>query len=113
MRVVFGKSGAMDVPDTTSLSVEMVTIGVGAEFKGCRTADPSVPSAFGKISGLAPEELDGAQFLVDQEGWIRALKRPGQESDTGAAASLLAALTEICTHPLGDSGKAHAHHHHQ
>ncbi|MEF7613539.1 c-type cytochrome [Aquincola sp. MAHUQ-54] len=60
-----------------------VVMGPGAEAAGadCIAPAPAAARAYGRIAGHlpgAPATLAGLQFIVDRDGWLRALGRPGQ-----------------------------------
>jgi len=66
-------------------------------------------NAYAIIAGVAPEQLAGTQFLVDDNGWLRAVLYP-TASGWADAASIVKALQDAATHPLATSGSAHHHH---
>ncbi len=80
-----------------------IIIGAGAA-DACVNTDPATLLAYGLVTGTSPESLAGTQFLVDQNGWLRALARPGDPPLPDAIA--------ICRAPLDvPVGGGHVHHH--
>ncbi len=68
----------------------------------CRTDDPAIREAYGIVTGLAPNALEGMQILVDANGWLRDVVPPQD------AASLSAAIERIAREPLAaDAGSMH------
>jgi len=66
-------------------------------------------NAYAIIAGVAPEQLAGTQFLVDDNGWLRAILYP-TAAGSADAASIVKALQDAATHPLATTGSAHHHH---
>jgi hypothetical protein len=62
------------------------------------------------ILGTSPDDLTGAQILVDQNGWLRAAWRPGEKDDWRDARVLAERLQEILAHPLTVSAPPGHHH---
>lgn len=44
----------------------------------CVVADTAAYAAYAQIAGVDPAAFDGAQMLVDRDGWLRAYGPPGQ-----------------------------------
>jgi putative copper export protein/mono/diheme cytochrome c family protein len=119
VRIVFADQAP---PPTMSAQtgIDVVTIAIPSELARltpaaglCTASDPSIRIAYSVVSGLAPADLPGMQFLVDTNGWLRAM-RPLAGAGQSAAdpEALLAEIDQICHHPLDDPGGASAHHHH-
>jgi putative copper export protein/mono/diheme cytochrome c family protein len=66
-------------------------------------------NAYAIIAGVAPEQLAGTQFLIDDNGWLRAVLYP-TASGLADAASIVKALQDAAMHPLATTGSAHHHH---
>lgn len=66
----------------------------------CVAADSAAWAAYAVASGVDPDALVGTQFLVDTHGWLRARWRPGDPIDWTMPQDLLAAVTQIRTHPI-------------
>ncbi len=120
IRVAFDAPGAAALPPVPAADgIAVVTIVVpaagetGAATPGCVAHDPAVPAAFSAVSGVKIEDLAGTQFLVDPDGWLRAMQRPGEQVAAGwdDPVALMAEIQQICRHPLANAGGADAHHH--
>ena len=74
----------------------------------CVTRDEGVPRAYAIISGLRPQEVNGAQFLIDGNGWLRDLQRPDAAPGWDDPAILAQAVAAIRAHPLAGTGGNHA-----
>lgn len=122
VRLVFGPpADAAPVP-TIPLGngMALVTLLVPAadgnaagEGGACIVSDPAARTAYALVSGLPSESIDGVQFLIDPDGWLRATQArhddvPAPWDDPRA---LREAALEICRHPLPRSGGSHAHIH--
>jgi putative copper export protein/mono/diheme cytochrome c family protein len=80
---------------------QLVSIPTGAESPdACANTDPATLMAYGLVAGIPPDAMAGTQFLVDRDGWLRAITRPGDPPLTDAAA--------ICGAPVGG---LHVHRH--
>ncbi|HLY57715.1 MAG TPA: CopD family protein [Stellaceae bacterium] len=105
-----------DVPvDTVTVIVPPVSA-AHVPTKACATGDAAVRQAYQIVSGLAPETLAGTRFLIDPNGWLRAMQGPDGPAigvpDGGwdDPEVLLAEIRQICTHPIRTTEAAHAHH---
>ena len=77
----------------------------------CVSTDPAVRVAFAAISGVPTAQLAGAQFLVDANGWMRAVQRAGETTVRWAdPALLLADVQAICRHPIAAAASGGHHH---
>ncbi|WP_447919031.1 c-type cytochrome [Achromobacter aegrifaciens] len=78
LRVMAHAPGAPEEPqDPRLLSVALTrgaTRGVNAD---CVAADDNAWDAYALAAGVPPDELAGAQFMVDRQGWLRARRLPG------------------------------------
>ncbi|HET7880024.1 MAG TPA: hypothetical protein VFL55_04000, partial [Acetobacteraceae bacterium] len=64
------------------------------------------------LLGVSPNELAGAQVLVDREARLREAWRPGAPGDWGNPGVVAARLRDLSAHPLAMSGPGeHAHQH--
>jgi putative copper export protein/mono/diheme cytochrome c family protein len=78
----------------------------------CVAADPAAWNAYAVLAGLPLDEVAGTEFLVDPNGWLRAVQRPGATDGWQSGNNLLAAIHRICTQPVEQSqGGQHDHHH--
>nr|WP_294505980.1 CopD family protein [uncultured Rhodopila sp.] len=78
----------------------------------CAAADPAARGAYAILANLAPDALAGAEFLVDPNGWLRAVHRPGAPGGWQSMDRLIAAIHAICANPItSPAGGGHEHHH--
>ena len=116
LHVVAGSSGDAVPPLPGGKPAQVVTVLLTDErtppgSSACVTADPAVRTAFAVLAGLHPDRLDGVQFLVDGNGWMRAARPPGDAADRWAdPALLLADVEEIRRHPMAAPAGGHVHH---
>jgi hypothetical protein len=76
----------------------------------CVAADLSAWRAFAVLANLPPEKIVGAEFLVDPNGWLRAVRPPARNWPSGE--NLLAAIEDIRNHPIErTTGGQFGHHH--
>ncbi len=74
----------------------------------CVADDEALPRAYAIIAGVPQSELAGAQFLIDGDGWLRAVQRPGRPGWNDPKA-LAAEIQQLATHPVAASpGVSHA-----
>ncbi|HVI89620.1 MAG TPA: CopD family protein [Dongiaceae bacterium] len=75
------------------------------------TIDPQSDAwnAYAVMAGISPDQLAGTQFLVDDNGWLRAVLYPSA-NDWADAARVAKALQDAVSHPLAASGGSHHHH---
>jgi hypothetical protein len=74
----------------------------------CVTRDEDVPRAYAIISGLMPGEISGAQFLIDNDGWLRLLQRPDATAGWDDPGTLAQAIAAIRAHPMTGARGGHA-----
>ena len=74
----------------------------------CVVSDEDVPRAYAIIAGLALPEVSTAQFLIDGDGWLRSLQRPGVAPGWNDPAVLAQAVAAIRAHPLSSMGAGSA-----
>jgi mono/diheme cytochrome c family protein len=78
----------------------------------CVATDPSVWTAYAIVSGVDPNSLDGTQFLVDPQGWLRARWRPGDADDWTDPRVLQVEIEKILANRIATgAGGGHTHHH--
>ena len=78
----------------------------------CVASEPETWTAFAILSGIPSESLEGAQFLADQNSWLRTVWRPGDLRDLSNPEVLADAVRNIAAHPLAEeAGSVHAHQH--
>lgn len=77
VRVVAQAAGAPAEPQDPRLLTVALTRGrTGAADADCVAADPAAWEAYALAAGVPPDNLAGAQFLVDRRGWLRARLLP-------------------------------------
>jgi hypothetical protein len=64
------------------------------------------------LAALSPDALSGAEFLVDPDGWLRAVRRPGSAGVWQTREGLIAAIHDICANPIKQSNEDQHEHHH-
>jgi putative copper export protein/mono/diheme cytochrome c family protein len=78
----------------------------------CVATDPAAWNAFAVLADLPLDEAAGSVFLIDPNGWMRAVQRPSATNGWHSRDDLLAAIRGICAHPIEQSsGASHEHHH--
>jgi putative copper export protein/mono/diheme cytochrome c family protein len=78
----------------------------------CAAATPDAWRAYAVLTGLAPTALAGSSFLIDPEGWLRAVHRPADRPDWNNPAALSGEVQRILATPISQaSGVGHGHHH--
>ena len=76
----------------------------------CVTGDEDVPRAYAIVAGLASSDISGTEFLIDGEGWLRAVQRPAQKPGWDDPGLLAADIRQLAAHPIpADAGMSHAH----
>ncbi len=76
VRLVLGS--VPGVPDPAVMTILATTDPAARPGPGlCIADDTALPAAYGIVSGLAPQDLAGAQILIDGQGWLRAVQ-PGR-----------------------------------
>lgn len=66
-------------------------------------------NAYAIMAGVGSDQLTGTQFLVDDNGWLRAILYP-TASGWADAATIARAVQDAAAHPLAASGDGHHHH---
>ena len=97
--------------ETATITVPPPGSTLSPSATSCVAKDPAIVVAYGILAGLSADRLDGMQYLIDPNGWVRSL-RPLAGSPADAQA-LLDQIRTICHHPIEDGqGGASGHHHH-
>jgi putative copper export protein/mono/diheme cytochrome c family protein len=102
------------IPPQAGVSTVTVALREGAapEPGSCTAADPAAWKAYAILANVAPDALAGAEFLVDPNGWLRAVHRPGSPGGWQSRDQLIAAINGICTNQINSlAGGDHDHHH--
>jgi hypothetical protein len=109
LRIVAGPPPA---PVEGLATIAVVRDGEDAPNASCVATDPAAWSAYAVVIGLAPAALNGSQVLIDPEGWLRAVWRPGDPPGWTRPEELPQVVAAICSHPIADGvGESDAHHH--
>jgi putative copper export protein/mono/diheme cytochrome c family protein len=78
----------------------------------CAAAEAAAFNVYAVLADLPVDKAAGSAFLVDPEGWIRAVQRPNATGGWHSPDDLLAAIRGICAHAIEQtSGVPHEHHH--
>nr|WP_294517686.1 CopD family protein [uncultured Rhodopila sp.] len=103
----------LSIPPQNGFPTLTVTLREGRPAPGsCVPAEPEAREAYAILANLAPDALAGADFLVDPDGWLRAVHRPGAPGGWQTRDQLIAAIRGICVNPIhSPSGGSHEHHH--
>jgi putative copper export protein/mono/diheme cytochrome c family protein len=112
--VVAGATVPVEVPPQGGVStVGLALRDSAAPASGaCVAADPAAWGAYAVLADLPADALSGALFLVDPNGWLRGVRRPGASGLWQTRDDLIAAIRGICSSPIQQSdGGSHGHHH--
>lgn len=106
---------AADLPREV-LGVPVVTVRLGRDgaaappARGCAATDPAAWTAYALVAGVPPESLEGVEFLVDPQGWVRSAQRPaGGVLPWRDRAAFVSAVGAICTTGSGGAAGRHSH----
>jgi putative copper export protein/mono/diheme cytochrome c family protein len=69
----------------------------------CVAIDETVPSSYAILSGSAAEEMTGTQFLIDEDGWLRAMQKSTEPADWDNPNALRAEITTLRAHKVTNS----------
>ena len=75
----------------------------------CIAGDAALPTAYGIVSGLAPQDRPGAQILIDGQGWLRAVQPGMPGAGWNDTRRLAATIRQLQADPIArDGGNDHA-----
>jgi putative copper export protein/mono/diheme cytochrome c family protein len=99
VRVLIGAHPPQSSPGVTTL---LLTADPAAHPANglCIADDAVVPRAYAIVAGLDPDTSSGAQFLIDGDGWLRAVQRPGTKEVWGEPGGLTAEIEALKAHPV-------------
>lgn len=111
-----GRRAAVPIPPQEGVRTIVLRVSPDAAARPaageCAAATPAAWPAFAVLAGLDPDALDGTEFLVDPQGWLRTLWRPGPPGNARSPDQLITEIRQIITHPItAQETRAHAHHH--
>ena len=66
----------------------------------CIADDAALPTAYGIVSGLAPQDLAGTQILIDGQGWLRAVQPGRTGSGWNDTQRLTATIRQLQANPI-------------
>jgi hypothetical protein len=110
MRDLLGRAVLVTLGGLGSGSAVTVSLGHDADpaAGGCVAADPAASDAFAVLADEPAGVLTGTAFLIDANGWLRAVDRP----DAGRTQrQLTAAVQAIIAAPIPSKGADHGHQH--
>jgi putative copper export protein/mono/diheme cytochrome c family protein len=82
--------------------VTVVAGGLGPVPAGvCVARDETVPAAYAVVTGMKAAALMGAQFLIDGDGWLRAVQMPDAAMGWNDEGMLRAEIATLRTRPVG------------
>ena len=109
VRLVIGSPASVAGPGVTTI-LATADPATHASAGVCVAGDEAVPQAYAIISGLTLPNLPGTQFLIDGEGWLRAVQRPAGMPGWNDPATLAAEVQQLAAHPIApNAGASHAH----
>lgn len=112
--VVAGDAAKYEISPQAGIStINLALRDVASPAPGsCAAATPAAWAAYAILADLPPYKLAGAEFLVDSNGWLRAVHRPGAAGGWPTKDDLIAAIRGIRSNPIHQpAGGPHEHHH--
>lgn len=112
--VITDDAADIQVPPQLGISTINLVLQDGAKpaSGSCVSADPAGWKAYAVLTDLPPDRLAGAAFLIDPNGWLRAIHSPKTAGAWHNREDLIAAIRQICAGPIqSPSGEQHGHHH--
>ncbi|WP_158932821.1 CopD family protein [Acidisphaera sp. S103] len=114
VHVVTGGVVSEDIPPASGVTAVTLNLrdGVAPAPGSCVAATAAAWPAYAILTDLPPDKLAGAEYLVDPNGWLRAVHRPGAADGWQTREKLFAAIRAIDAKPIQPpSGGSHEHHH--
>jgi putative copper export protein/mono/diheme cytochrome c family protein len=102
VRLAFG--GATPGAEDGAITVLAAGEETAARQGGCVADDAALRDAYAVVTGLPAARLDGAEVLIDANGWLREVRPPGAASDAAAVKAIVAT-------PLQAAAGGMSHHH--
>jgi mono/diheme cytochrome c family protein len=91
MRLVFGGTAA---------PARLVAAWPEAASEVCGSDDQLLPEAYAIVSGTPPERMPGTQFLIDGDGWLRAMQQAGAAPGWDDTKVLKLEIRQLDAHPV-------------
>ncbi len=108
VRVIAGSASA-NSPDVVTVGLDR-TAGSVPPNGQCQAASGDAWVAYAALAGIGSERLSGAELLIDANGWLRALRRPGQPPDWNDPTTLAATVRRLRDQPITAAlGGLHVH----
>jgi hypothetical protein len=108
VRVIAGSASASS-PDVVIVRLDR-TAGSVPPNGQCQAASGDAWVAYATLAGIGSERLSGAELLIDANGWLRALRRPGQPPDWNDPTTLAATVLRLRDQPITAAlGGLHVH----
>jgi putative copper export protein/mono/diheme cytochrome c family protein len=109
--VVLGDT-AVSVPEGDAVVLLVDRNGERPAAGACVAADPAAWDAYAVMADVPADAAAGFEFLIDPNGWLRAVQRPGAGEGWHSRDDLLAAIRAVSAHPIEQtSGDPNEHHH--
>ncbi len=109
-----GEAEVPAIPPEDGISTVAVSLrrGNGPVASGCVAESEDAWPAYAALAGTTSAALSGSAFLVDPNGWLRAIHSPGVAGGWHTSTELIALIRGICKSPiLASAGGSHDHHH--
>jgi mono/diheme cytochrome c family protein len=109
-----GEVEAPEIPPQDGIATVAVSLRQGGApaASGCVSESEDAWPAYAALAGTDPAGLNGWAFLVDPNGWLRAIHSPGMAGGWHTNMELIALIRKICRTPVSASaGGPHEHHH--
>ena len=75
----------------------------------CVADDADLPRAYAIVAGRATAEMVGTEFLIDGDGWLRAMQASAATAPWNDPKRLASDVRQYTSHPIGAIGGSHAH----
>jgi mono/diheme cytochrome c family protein len=113
VHIVADDAVEIDVPPQSGVSTINVALRDGVPPLGgaCVAASAAAWISYAVLADLPPDKLAGAEFLVDPNGWLRAIRRPGAADGWHTRDDLLAAIRAISANSIQQPNGGHHEHH--
>ncbi len=72
----------------------------------CVASGTAVRAAYQIVTGTNAQEAQGMELLIDGEGWLRAVQRPGAVQEWDSEGALAAAIAKLRKRPVGGAPDA-------